>query len=241
MRTVHLLRKYKPAEWGGTETAIQRLFDGLREHAVESIVYCPFAKKGGATDPLAHGGYRVERYRAFMPIVGIPSERRQQIISVGGNLMSLDLAVRLLRERGISIIHTHTLGRLGGIARVVARRRNVPLVITIHGGVLDLPADMKKDFNEPIGGWEWGKVFGFMLQSRRLFPDADAIITCNENEAGLLREQYPGKRIVVQAHGVPLALYQADQREHALAAFPETRGKQILLCVGRLDPIKNQR
>ena len=241
MRTVHLLRKYKPAEWGGTETAIQRLFDGLREHAVESIVYCPHAKHGGSHDPLANAGYRVERYRAFMPILGISPERRQQIVSVGGNLMSLDLAVHLLREQGISIIHTHTLGRLGGIARVVARRRNVPLVITIHGGVLDLPADMKKDFNEPIGGWEWGKVFGFVLQSRRLFPDADAIITCNENEARLLREQYPGKRIVVQAHGVPLAVYQADQREHALAAFPEICGKQILLCVGRIDPIKNQR
>jgi glycosyltransferase involved in cell wall biosynthesis len=240
MRTVHLLRKYKPAEWGGTETAIQRLFDGLREHAVQSIVYCPCAKDS-ARDPLADAGYRVERYRTFMPIVGISSERRQQIVSVGGNLMSLDLAVRLLREKDISIIHTHTLGRLGGIARVVARRRNVPLVVTIHGGVLDLPAEMKRAFNEPVGGWEWGKVFGLMLQSRRLFPDADAIITCNENEARLLREQYPGKRIVVQAHGVPLPLYQADQREQALAAFPQIRGKQVLLCVGRIDPIKNQR
>jgi glycosyltransferase involved in cell wall biosynthesis len=241
MRTVHLLRKYKPAEWGGTETAIQRLFDGLREHDVESIVYCPHAEDTGARDPLADGCYRVERYHAFMPILGISSERRQQIVSVGGNLMSLDLVVRLLREKDVSVIHTHTLGRLGGIARVVAQRRNVPLVITIHGGVLDLPAEMKKDFNEPIGGWEWGKIFGFVLQSRRLFPDADAIISCNENEARLLREQYPGKRIVVQPHGVPLAIYQADQRQHALKAFPQICGKQILLCLGRIDPIKNQR
>jgi glycosyltransferase involved in cell wall biosynthesis len=240
MRTVHLLRKYKPAEWGGTETAIQRLFDGLREHSVQSIVYCPHAKDT-VRDPLADAGYRVERYHAFMPIVGISSERRQQIVSVGGNLMSLDLGVRLLREKDISIIHTHTLGRLGAIARVVARRRNVPLIVTIHGGVLDLPAEMKRAFNEPVGGWEWGKVFGLMLQSRRLFPDADAIITCNENEARLLREQYPGKRIVVQAHGVPLPLYQTDQREQALAAFPQIRSKQVLLCVGRIDPIKNQR
>lgn len=241
MRTAHLLRKYKPAEWGGTETAVQRLFDGLREHDVESIVFCPRAKDTGSRDPLVDAGYRVERYRAFMPIVGISAERRQQIVSVGGNLMSLDLALRLWREKDISIVHTHTLGRLGGIARVVARRRNVPLVITIHGGVLDLPPEMKRDFNEPIGGWEWGKAFGFVLQSRRLLPDADAIVTCNENEAKLLREQYPGKRIVVQPHGVPLALYQTDQRERARAEFPQIRGKQVLLCVGRIDPIKNQR
>lgn len=262
MRTVHLLRKYNPAEWGGTETAIRRLFDGLRDHGVESIVYCPrivarasrpcvsisegaketHGRDARATtvDPLADAGYRVERYRAFMPILGISPDRQQQIVSVGGNLMSLDLAVRLWQERDVSIVHTHTLGRIGGIARVVARRRGVPLVVTIHGGVLDLPAEMKRDLNQPIGGWEWGKVFGFMLQSRRLFPDADAIITCNENEARLLREQYPGKRIVVQPHGVPLAVYQQDQREHALAAFPQIRGKQILLCMGRIDSIKNQ-
>ena len=30
MRVAHLLRKLDPAEWSGTEMAIQRLFDGLR-------------------------------------------------------------------------------------------------------------------------------------------------------------------------------------------------------------------
>ena len=28
MRVAHILRKYNPAEWGGTETALERLFDG---------------------------------------------------------------------------------------------------------------------------------------------------------------------------------------------------------------------
>ena len=59
-------------------------------------------------------------------------------------------------------------------------------------------------------------------------------------EARLLREKFPGKRIVVQPHGVPLEIYQQDRREQALEAFPQIRGKQVLLCVGRIDPIKNQ-
>ena len=41
MRIAHLLRKYNPAEWGGTESVIQQLFEGLRRHGAESIVYCP--------------------------------------------------------------------------------------------------------------------------------------------------------------------------------------------------------
>jgi alpha-maltose-1-phosphate synthase len=120
MRTVHLLRKYHPAEWGGTETAVQRLFAGLREHEVESIVYCPAIKRMVEKDPLAAAGHRIERFKAFAPILGISSQRRRQIVSVGGNLMSLDLLPRLLREKDVDVIHTHALGRIGGIGRLPA-------------------------------------------------------------------------------------------------------------------------
>jgi starch synthase len=53
-------------------------------------------------------------------------------------------------------------------------------------------------------------------------------------------EAIPGKRIVVQPHGVPLAVYQQDCRPDARSAFPQIAGRQMLLCVGRIDPIKNQ-
>jgi glycosyltransferase involved in cell wall biosynthesis len=154
--------------------------------------------------------------------------------------MSFDLISQLRREKDFSVIHTHTLGRIGGIALTIAKQRGVPFLVTIHGGVLDLPPQIKRDFNRPSGGWEWGKFFGLLFQSHRLFPEADAIITCNGSEARLLQEKYPDKRIVVQAHGVPLEMYLEDQREHALRAFPRIHGKQVVLCVGRIDPIKNQ-
>ena len=200
----------------------------------------PRAGADALHDPLQAAGYQIERFRAFVPVLGISAQRRRQLISVGGNLMSFDLISQLRRERDISIVHSHALGRIGGIALTVAKQRGVPFVVTIHGGVLDLPPQIKNDFNRPIGGWEWGKVFGLIFQSHRLFPEADAIITCNASEARLLQEKYPDRRIVVQPHGVPLDIYQHDHREDALVAFPQIRGKQILLCVGRIDPIKNQ-
>jgi glycosyltransferase involved in cell wall biosynthesis len=107
--------------------------------------------------------------------------------------------------------------------------------------VLDLPKKVRQEFNAPLrAGWEWGKAFGWLLGSRLLFRDADCIITCNEKEAALLRESLPDKRIVVQPHGVPLAIYQQDCRARARSAFPQIAGRQTLLCVGRIDPIKNQ-
>jgi glycosyltransferase involved in cell wall biosynthesis len=222
--------------------AIQRLFDGLRTQGVDPIVYCPQLEPPGPPDPIASSGFRVERFRAFVPILGLSRQRRRQLVAVGGNLMSFDLISSLWWERGASLIHTHALGRIGGIGLTIAKQRQIPFVVTIHGGVLDLPEHIKRSFNAPIDhGWEWGRLLGFLFQSHRLFCDADAMFTCNAKEAALLQERFPAKRILVQPHGVPLEAYQADQRVAAESAFPQIRGRDVLLCLGRIDPIKNQR
>jgi starch synthase len=241
MRVAHLLRKLDPTEWSGTEMAIQRLFDGLRSNGVNPVVYCPRLESGSGEDPLASSGFEVQRFKAFVPVLGLSRQRRRQLVSVGGNLMSFDLITSLWRERNLAVMHAHALGRIGGIALTIAKQRHVPFVVTIHGGVLDLPEKIKQSFNTAVDrGWEWGKLFGVLFQSHRLFKDADAILTCNAREAGLLQERFPTKRVAVQPHGVPLEIYRIDQREAALAAFPQVQNRQVLLSLGRIDPIKNQ-
>src|SRR5579859_4282884 len=241
MRVAHVLRKYDPAEWGGTETAIHRLFTGLCQHGVESVVYCPRLKNKPAADPLEEAGCEVKRFGAFLPVLGLSKTERRQHIAVGGNLMSLDLPGALWREPDVSIIHAHALGRLGGIASFIARRRGAPLALTIHGGYLDLPLAMKESFQKSRRGWEWGKIFGVLLRPRQLLRRADAILTCNPMEAALLREQFPGQRIVVHPHGISAGVYREDCRERARAAFPQIRDREMLFCVGRIDAVKNQR
>jgi glycosyltransferase involved in cell wall biosynthesis len=243
VRIIHLLRKLDPAEWGGTEMALQRLFEGLRHGGISPVVYCPKLTNGHAKleDPLVREGYQVHRFSAFVPVWGISEERRRQMIAVGGNLMSLDLVTSLWREKNVSLIHSHALGRIGGIAQTVARRRKVPFVLSIHGGVFDLPEHVKNAFNAPIeGGWEWGKFFGFIFRSHHLLQDADAILTCNSREAAQVSERFPGRRVVVQPHGIDPAPYQHDHRAAARRAFPQIAGKTVILCLGRVDPIKNQ-
>ena len=52
MQVAHLLRKYNPLEWGGTETAVKRLLDGLRSNGVASKVFCPDLERPPLHDPL---------------------------------------------------------------------------------------------------------------------------------------------------------------------------------------------
>jgi glycosyltransferase involved in cell wall biosynthesis len=240
MRAAHILRKYNPAQWGGTETAVLQLANGLREHGVESKFFAPALEEAPKNDPLAAAGHEVKRYNAIVPVAGISEEQRAQLVSVGGNLVSFDLIWRLFREP-VDVIHSHALNRIGGTGLTVARFRKLPFVVTIHGGVLDLPKKVQEQLAEPLkGGMEWGKILGAPLRSRKVLPEADAILTCNKREAALLGEKYPGKRIVVQPHGVPLARFEIDQTATALAAFPQLREGPYLLILGRIDPTKNQ-
>lgn len=241
MQVAHLLRKYNPAEWGGTETAVHRLFDGLRAHSVNPIVYCPRLENKPAHDPFLESGYAVNRFNACVPVWGISDAQKRQLVSVGGNILSFDVLWDLWNAPDLALIHTHTGNRLGGIALTVAKMRRLPLVVSIHGGALDLPEETRKYLMEPLkGGVEWGKLFGWPLRSRKVLDQADAILTCNQKEAALLRKKYPRQRVIVQPHSVPADRYSEDHRASARAAFPELEGKEVLLVVGRIDPVKNQ-
>lgn len=242
LKVAHLLRKYDPSEWGGTETVIHQLLQGWRDGGIESVVYCPeLPRRPAGPDPLEEAGGTVRRFRACVPVWGIAEERRRQLVAVGGNLMSFDLIPALWREPGVDLIHAHALGRVGGIGLTVARRRRLPFVVTVHGGLYDLPAALRRP--APAAGprgWEWGKAFGWLLRARAVVTEADAVLTCNPREADLIRARHPGLRVIVQPHGVPAARYAVDQRAVARAAFPAMAGREVVLAVGRIDAVKNQ-
>ena len=246
MRVAHILRKYDPAQWGGTETAIERLTAGFAGQGVDSVVYAPRLEQSSSVgavlaDPLVAVGCAVRRFRAFVSVWGISKARKRQMVAVGGNVMSFELMRALWREPGLDVIHSHALGRLGATGHVVARARHVPFVLSVHGGAYDLPVAVRAGLSRSAaGGWDWGKPFGWMLRARHLFDEADAILTVNEREAALIRERHPDRRVVVQPHGVPAASFARDQRAAARKAFPELCGRPVLLVVGRIDAVKNQ-
>lgn len=241
VRVAHLLRKYDPAEWGGTETAVLRLLSGLRANGIAASVHAPrLARDAGAKDPLREAGFPVRRFEAVVPVWGISDEERQQMVAVGGNLVSFELLGALWREPDLSVVHSHALGRLGGIGLAVARRRKLPFVVTVHGGVYDLPPAISRELNAPrTQGFEWGKLVGWALRSRQLLDEADAIFTCNPREAEKIRARHPRQLVRVQPHGIETAPYAVDRRAEARAAFPWLAGQRVILALGRIDPVKN--
>jgi alpha-maltose-1-phosphate synthase len=242
MRVAHILRKYNPQEWGGTESAVLQLTTDLAQRDVRSVVYAPrVGVPTGAADPFAAAGCAVRPFRAVAPVWGISRERKQQLVSVGGNLVSFDLFTSLWREPGLAVIHSHAQGRLGATGRAIARARRIPFVLSIHGGVYDLPAAVSRDLHAAgEGGFDWGRAVGFALGARHLVGQADAVITLNSREADLIRERHPGRRVLIEQHGISTEVFFRENRAAALAAYPELEGRTALLVLGRIDPTKNQ-
>ena len=239
MHISHILRKYEPTQWGGTETAVLRLIQGLQTHGISSAVHAPHGATLGDNDPMRDMGVKVSRYHAFTPVWGISERQREELVSWGGNLFSFDLFTQLLQSPA-DVIHSHALNRIAGIGLRVARWKKIPHVVTLHGGALDIPAEVNEQLTAPLkGGFEWGKALGALVQSRRVLELTDAIFTCNPREAQLLQQKYPHQRIIVQPHSVPATQYAVDHRSAALKAFPQIAGRDLIVKVARLDPAKN--
>ncbi|MCX6855276.1 MAG: glycosyltransferase family 4 protein [Verrucomicrobia bacterium] len=239
MHISHILRKYEPAQWGGTETAVLRLIRGLQTHGISSAVHAPHAGSISNQDPIRDMGVKVSCYHAFAPVSGISQQQREELVSWGGNLFSFDLFAQLLQSP-TDVIHSHALNRIAGIGLRVARWKKIPHVVTLHGGALDIPAEVNEQLTAPLqGGFEWGKALGALVQSRRVLELTDAIFTCNPREAQLLQHKYPHQRVIVQPHSVPAAQYAVDHRAAALKAFPQIAGRDLIVKVARLDPAKN--
>lgn len=240
MKVAHILRKWDSQDWGGIESHLYHLVSRLRILGVESVLFSPRCRSS-AQDPIAQLGLVNRRYLALLPVLGLDSQSRAAAISLGGNILSFDLPFRLFFEPNLDLIHAHCINRIGGVAKTVARLRRVPFVVSLHGGYLAMPEEVRREIEAPSKkGVDLGKPFGLLFGSRRVVRDADAVITFNQSEAEALRSLFPWLEIVVMPHGVPVRLYEVDQRAKAIESFPKVRSRKVILCVARLCPVKNQ-
>lgn len=240
LKVAQILRKYQPNEWAGTEMAVLRMLKSLRLKNVSCKIFCPTLEEI-TLGPFEKEGFDVCRVEAVLPLLGLTPENKAKLISVGGNLLSFQLFWALWKEPNLSLIHSHTMGLFGATAMLVACLRKIPLVVTIHGGALDIPRETKESLMAPLKGtFNWGKPFTLFLRARQLLENADLVLTCNPKEAELLKAKYPQQRIEVTRHSIDPEDYQKDYRHLVSKVYPDSANHTLMLVIGRIDPVKNQ-
>ena len=236
---VHVPRRFVAEEWGGTETVILELARQQQRAGSQPLILTSMALASCHAEKI--GGVPVRRFSYSYPFLGLSRADRAALDRKGGNLLSLSLFCSLLTTSNVRLFHAHTLKRVGGAVRTAARLRRKPFVVSLHGGVFDVPAAESEELLKPIANKpEWGRLFGALLGSRRVLEDADQVICVGQSELDKAKAQLPHDRVAYLPNGVDCAKFAtgdgaAFRHQHQIpsAAF-------LVLNISRLDRQKNQ-
>ncbi len=239
IHSVQVPRRFVRHEWGGTETVVFETSKRLVAMGNDCEIICPNALAEQNYEFME--GIRIMRTPYFYPYWGLSEESRRQLDKKGGNMFSFSLLNLLLHIPALHIIHLHTGNRIGGIGRFAARRRRIPYLISLHGGMFDMPKDEAASLTAPArGSFEWGKALGWCVGSRRVLDDAAAIVCVGKGEQLLVQRRYPNKRVEYLPNGVDLTKFRAGDGARFRRAHDIPPDARLYMTVGRIDPQKNQ-
>jgi len=239
MRVVQIPRRFVRSDWGGTETVILETSKCLLALGHDTEILCPRALS--KVDRETMDGVPVRRFAYFYPYFGLSQAARLQMDRKGGNLFSFSLMRELSRIPNLDLIHLHTGKRLGAIGRYVAARRHIPYVISLHGGVYDVPKGEAQTWTAPASGTiEWGKVLGMWVGARRVLDDDAAIICVGLKEAEEARARHPHQNVVHLPNGVDAGRFASGDGKGFRARHAIAESSFVVVVVGRIDPQKNQ-
>ena len=238
-RIVHVPRRFAAEEWGGTETVIleisrQQQAAGWQPEIFTSRALCP-------TPQEIIGGIPVRRFKYCYPYFGLTAENKNALDKKGGNLLSIGLFRAMLRADNVRLFHAHALARVGGMVRTVARLRKKPFILSLHGGVFDVPASEVATMQSPVEGkMNWAKPLGAVLGVRRLKEDADFIICVGHSEFEAAKKQLPHDRVGYLPNGVDPEKFVAGNGAAFRRKYGIPENAVVIATISRIDAQKNQ-
>lgn len=236
---IHIPRRFVSHEWGGTETVIAEI---ARQQQLAG--YAPRIVTSSALSRLSKeimDGIPVERHRYCYPFLGLSAKDKAAMDKKGGNLLSFSLFASLARASKARLFHAHALKRLGGTVARAAQIRRKPFVVSLHGGVFDVPSAELAALTAPLKGkFEWGRAFGALLGSRQLLHNADMVVCVGQSEFECARQQLPHDRIAYLPNGVNYAKFSKGDGARFRAKHGLKSDAFLVLNVSRIDSQKNQ-
>ena len=236
-RVAHILRKYDPAEWGGTETHVAAITRSLLREGWRSELHAPH----GPTTPDTRlaSEVAISRFHAFCPFLGSKA-KRQALYANAGNLATFEEPWRLYQDKGLALAHLHTCGRIGGSVRTAILLSQRPYVVSVHGPMLAQAELLAADTQERLK-WmlDLGSPIGALFGARRVLDDAARVIVFNQAEHRAMQARV-GHRAVLMDHGVEVARFSAGDSGRANQRWPFLGEAPLVVVVGRLSHQKNQ-
>lgn len=239
MRTLQLARRFVQEDWGGTETVIAETSRRLQGLGHPTEVWCTTATAQSASDN--YDGLRVRRFPYFYPYLGLGPEAKKLLDKKGGSPFSFSLMRAMQALPELDLIHLHVGNRIGGIGRHVARQRNIPYVITLHGGVFDVPDTEAATWTAPTkGAFDWGKLLGLWVGSRKVLQDASAVLCVGYPESVKAQQHLPHSKVVYFPNGADTRRFSSGDGAGFRSRHGIPQTAKVVLTLARIDAQKNQ-
>ncbi|KZY73641.1 glycosyl transferase family 1 [Oleiphilus sp. HI0071] len=241
---INIPRRFALEEWGGTETVILETSKQLQKRGYDPKIYTTLALSEEAFESISD--IDIRRHSYSYTRLGLSNRNRRLLDKRGGNMYSISLFLSALLAKKPKVFHLHTLGRVGSLIRLAAKIRRVPYVVSIHGGLMDLPKQQLNDLVAPTKrSFNWGKIFDWVLPSNKLVEDADAVICVGEAERKKLSKRYPKGNIHFLPNGVDVDYFASGNRERFQfelrhRGYSLKSSDRYILSVGSFYPQKNQ-
>jgi glycosyltransferase involved in cell wall biosynthesis len=239
-RIIHVPRRFVADEWGGTETVILEISKVQKQNGWQPEIWTSLALSDRREDEIGH--IPVRRFPYRYPFFGLSKKDRHLMDKKGGNLMSPQILWSMARAKEVRLFHAHALKRLGGEVFTAARWQKKPFVVSLHGGVFDVPKLELNQMLQPIKGkLEWGKFYGALVRSRKILNEADYVICVGKSEMDAAKKSIPHDRVDYLPNGVDTHKFEKGDGRRFRSKHNIDQNAFMVLAVSRIDIQKNQK
>ena len=239
LKVAHVVRRFAFEEWGGTETVVWNAAQYLVRCGVNSVIYA--TKACSAVGNEIRNGIDIRRFDYYYPYWPLSETARRALDKKGGNPVSPGLDADI-RAGKYDLIHIHSGGRIAQSAILNARYLKIPTVISFHGGCIDIPeAEMREMLRPTRHKLNYGGLLDRLTGKRfDVAAAANAMICVGANEEQLLRDRYPGHRVLFLPNGIDPKRFDRKIDWSLRERFNIPAGRLLLCCIARIDYQKNQ-
>ncbi len=238
MKTAHIVRRFTFSEWGGTESVVWHIAKQQKARGLTPEILCTAALDKAGTEVI--DGITIRRFPYFYPYFPMPEKDRLALDKKGGNPFSPEL-MRHLKEGNFDIFHIHAGGRIANYAIRLAKKLEVPTVMSLHGGSCAIPEQEMKLMLQPLKHkFSYGGIIDRLCGVRKA-PESQAgvLLALSNEEVEKLQARYPGKRVELFPNGILHRELPEAGDFRRKYHIPED--KKVLLCISRIDYQKNQK
>lgn len=236
--TLHYIRKMQVDMWGGTEEACIRTLNSISKEFIPIIVTNKILKDESVNQNVR--SIPLKKFQFIYPYFGITKDHKRLMNNKGGNPLSFSLIFYALFLKNLSSIHIHSLGFNAFFLFLVAKIRNIPFIVSLHGGFKDVSKGEQEYFRLLYKNLRC--IFGPFrkyMTDERLISGATKVICVGKQEYEKLSAEGLNNHVYIP-NGVKVSDFIGRTKKPETKQFSKFFSKKYILSVGRIDPQKDQ-